>query len=205
MYKETLTRKQNSLLPFIKLFAKDFGLVGGTAIALHIGHRGSVDFDLFSNKEFTNKQIRNKIIKNKKKISHVFVDQKDEFTILVNGVKCTFLYYPFKIKFSEKLEDKIRFPDLLTLAAMKAYTLGRRNKWKDYVDLYFIMKNQHSIERIIKKAKQIFGNEFNEKIFKVQLAYFKDIDHSEKIIFTKGSEINDLTIKKELVSFSLAN
>jgi len=204
MHKEILITEQKNLLPFIKSFSNDFGLVGGTAIALHIGHRKSVDFDLFSNKEFTNRQIRNKIIKNKKKIEHVFVDEKNEFTVLIDGVKCTFLYYPFKIKFSKKLEDKITLPDLLTLSAMKAYTLGRRNKWKDYVDLYFIMKNHYSIEKITKKAKLIFGNEFNEKIFKVQLAYFEDIDYSEKVIFTKTSKVSDTIIKKELTKFSLS-
>jgi len=203
MHKEVLTTEQKNLLPFVKYFSNDFGLVGGTAIALYIGHRGSVDFDLFSNEEFTNRQIRNKIIKNKKTIKHVFIDQKNEFTVLINGVKFTFLYYPFKIKFSQDFKNTIKLPDLLTLAAMKAYTIGRRNKWKDYVDLYFIMQNHFSIQKIIKKAQQIFGNEFNEKIFKVQLGYFKDIDYSEKIIFSKEFKIDDSIIKKGLTKFSL--
>ncbi|MCB6599156.1 hypothetical protein LI118_17050, partial [Erysipelatoclostridium ramosum] len=72
----------------------------------------------------------------------------------------------------------IKLPDLLTLAAMKAYALGRRAKWKDYVDLYFAMKDYFPISAIVKKAKGIFGAEFNEKIFRAQLAYFKDIDYS---------------------------
>jgi len=71
---------------------------------------------------------------------------------------------------------------------MKAYALGRRAKWKDYVDLYFIMKYYRGIKKVIKKAKNIFGNEFNEKMFRVELAYFKDIDFSEKIIYLKGFE-----------------
>jgi hypothetical protein len=44
--------------------------------------------------------------------------------------------------------------DLLTLAAMKAYELERRTKWKDYVDLYFIINKYHSINKIVKKAKK---------------------------------------------------
>ena len=52
MHKEILTAKQTGLLPVIKTFSKDFGLVGGTAIALYIGHRQSIDFDLFSLKMF---------------------------------------------------------------------------------------------------------------------------------------------------------
>ena len=47
MHKEIFTKEQTDLLPLIKEFSKDFILVGGTAIALHIGHRQSIDFDLF--------------------------------------------------------------------------------------------------------------------------------------------------------------
>lgn len=49
---------------------------------------------------------------------------------------------------------------------MKAFALGRRAKWKDYVDLYFIIKDYHSIDEICTKGKEIFEGEFNEKIFR---------------------------------------
>lgn len=48
MHKEVLTKEQVVLLPLIKEFAKEFFLVGGTALALQIGHRHSIDFNLFS-------------------------------------------------------------------------------------------------------------------------------------------------------------
>ena len=86
---------------------------------------------------------------------------------------------------------------------MKAYALGRRAKWKDYVDLYFIMKKYGGIAKIVSKAKQIFDSEFNEKLFRSQLVYFKDIDYSEKIISMKGFEVKDAVIKKGLKEFSL--
>jgi hypothetical protein len=70
--------------------------------------------------------------------------------------------------------------------------------------LYFIIKDCFSVGEIIKKAKKIFGNEFNEKIFRTQLAYFKDIDYSEKIIWLKGYETDDSVIKKALINFSLS-
>jgi hypothetical protein len=54
MHKEILTKEQLELLALIKSFAKDFYLVGGTAIALYIGHRHSIDFDLFIHKNFDN-------------------------------------------------------------------------------------------------------------------------------------------------------
>jgi hypothetical protein len=50
MHREILSKGQLALLPLIKLFSKEFYLAGGTAVALHIGHRRSIDFDLFTDK-----------------------------------------------------------------------------------------------------------------------------------------------------------
>ena len=202
LHKEILTEKQIRSLPLLKLFSKDFGLVGGTAVALHIGHRRSIDFDLFTDKEFRNSSIR-KIIQKSFKIDNVIVDKLDEFSIIIENVNFTFFYYPYKLSFSKKLDDIIKLPDILTLAAMKAYTLGRRAKWKDYVDLYFIIKKHFSVSKISKKGKEIFGNEFNEKLFRSQLAYFKDIDYGEEIDYLKGFEIDNKIIQKELINFSI--
>ena len=66
---------------------------------------------------------------------------------------------------------------------MKAYALGGRAKWKDYVDLYFIMKDHYSIKEIIKKADELFGSSFNGRFFRQQLSYFDDINYSEKVEF----------------------
>jgi hypothetical protein len=202
MHKETLSQEQEDFLPKIAPFSKDYGLAGGTAIAFYIGHRRSIDLDLFTNKEFNNLALKNKIKKNIK-IEKIIVDKLGEFTFISNKVKFTFFHYPYKIKFSKKINNTIKLPDLLTLAAMKAYSLGHRAKWKDYVDLYFIIKDYFSVNRIIKKAEDIFSSEFNEKIFRTQLSYFKDIDYTEKVIYMKGFEISDEVIKKGLIKFSL--
>ncbi|BFT94841.1 MAG: hypothetical protein MNSN_10390 [Minisyncoccus archaeiphilus] len=98
----------------------------------------------------------------------------------------------------------IKVPDLLTLAALKAYALGRRTKWKDYVDMYFILSNYFSMKAVVQKTSIIFGNSFNEKIFREQLAYFKDIDYSERVEYVKGFEVADGTIKRALIEFSLS-
>ena len=202
MRKEILMEQQIKLLPLIRKFSSDFGLVGGTAIALHIGHRESVDFDLFTASEFDSSKIKRKIT-NGFNVEKVFVNEADEYTVLINGVKITFLRYPFHIEFKDSLDNIIKTADLLTLAAMKAYALGRRAKWKDYVDMYFILKNHHSVAEITKKAKEIFSSEFNEKIFRAQLAYFEDIDYTEKVVYRKGFEVDDEVIKKNLIEFSL--
>lgn len=202
MHKEILTATQSKLLPIVKLFSKKFGLVGGTAVAFHLGHRESIDFDLFSFEEFNNYSIKTKITKHRV-IDTILVNKKGEYTFLIGGVKFTFFQFPYKINFSESFGDIVKLPDLLTLAAMKAFALGRRAKWKDYVDLYFILKANHSVSAITTKGVEVFGNEFNEKIFRTQLAYFKDIDYSEQITYKDGFSTDDEIIKKSLIEFSL--
>ena len=202
MRKEIFTTAQLKLLPIVKSFSKRFGLVGGTAVALHLGHRESIDFDLFSFDEFNNYAIKKKISKHRA-IDTVLVNKKGEYTFLIDGVKFTFFQFPYKINYSESFGDIVRMPDILTLAAMKAFALGHRAKWKDYVDLYFILKANHTVSQITIKGVEVFGNEFNEKIFRTQLAYFEDIDHSEQIIYKDGFSTDDEIIKQALVEFSL--
>lgn len=202
MHEEILTAAQLKLLPIVKSFSKRFGLVGGTAVALHLGHRESIDFDLFSFDVFSNYSVKTKVTKHRA-IDTVLVNKKGEYTFLIEGVKFTFFQFPYKIHYSESFGDIVRMPDILTLAAMKAFALGRRAKWKDYIDLYFILKANYSIAQITAKGTEIFGKEFNEKIFRVQLAYFEDIDYSEQIIYRDGCATDDATIKKALVEFSL--
>jgi len=202
MHKEILTSAQLKLLAIVKMFSKKFGLAGGSAVALHLGHRESIDFDLFSFEEFSNYSIKTKVAR-RTTIDTVLVNKKGEYTFLIDGVKFTFFQFPYKINFSESLDGIVKLPDILTLAAMKAFALGRRAKWKDYVDLYFILKANHTVSEITEKGVEIFGNEFNEKIFRTQLAYFKDIDYSEQVIYKDGFSTDDEIIKKALVEFSL--
>ena len=81
---------------------------------------------------------------------------------------------------------------------MKAFALGGRGKWKDYVDLFFILKNFFSVTEISQRAKQLFGDFFNQKLFKEQLPYFKDVSYAEPIeyLIEPASEIE---IKKFLI------
>ena len=95
----------------------------------------------------------------------------------------------------------IKIPTLLDLAAMKTYALGGRAKWKDYVDLYFILKDQYDLRELSARATEIFGTYFNEKLFREQLCFFDDIDYSEKVEYI-GNEINEGEIRKILVDIA---
>ncbi len=203
LHGEILTAEQRALLPLVAQFRNEFGLVGGTAVALHIGHRESVDFDLFSRKEFGNLSLRRRIEKIRP-ISQIIVNKKSEFTFMIGGVKFTFFQYPFEIDFSEIFENALRMPKLLTLAAMKAYALGQRAKWKDYVDMYFVMRDFHSLAEIISEAENIFDKSFNAKLIRQQLSYFNDINYEETVVYKPAFEVPDEEIKRALEEYSLS-
>ncbi|MBA3016814.1 MAG: nucleotidyl transferase AbiEii/AbiGii toxin family protein [Proteobacteria bacterium] len=197
MHNNILTDKQRKLLPLIKAFSKDYYLVGGTAIALHIGHRRSIDFDLFTGDDIKRRSIRNQIEKDGFAIESVLYEAFDQLHVIVNSVKITFFNFPYEVVHPIDFEGIIRIPALLDLAAMKTYALGGRAKWKDYVDLYFVLKDYHDLKKISSRAAEIFGNSFNAKLFREQLCYFDDIDYSEKVDYV-GEEIEENKIKEFL-------
>jgi len=201
MHKEILNEDQVKLLPLIQSFSDDFGLAGGTAIALQIGHRRSIDYDLFTNKNFDHDEVRNRI-RQLYQIQSTLVENPEELTILVSNMKVTFLTYPFEIDYSETFENIIKLPNVITLSAMKAFALGKRAKWKDYVDLFFILK-EHKLSDITSRAGGIFGHEFNERLFREQLSYYQDIDYSETIDYMENKYVPDEKIKSFLSDISL--
>lgn len=202
MYLNILDNKQQELFSSLAQFSRDYYLAGGTAIALQIGHRQSIDFDLFTYKKPDHETIRS-TYRNRFKIDQILVDEPQELTFITQGVKLTFLQYPFKLEHPIWIKEVISTPNILTLGALKAYTLGRRGKWKDYVDLYFILK-KHPLEEIVAKAEFIFKGEFDEKLFRVQLGYFKDIDRSEQVQFMPGYAVADEMIQQKLQEISIS-
>lgn len=205
-HKEILVPGQMSLLPAMKPFAKDFGLVGGTAVALHIGHRESIDFDLFTKKpdyEFDIPTLKRRF-KRHAIIDTVIRAKGSELTFKARDVQVTFYHFEYLISYSEQFDSYISMPSLLTLAAMKAFTLGQRAKWKDYVDMYFILRDHHTLAEIIAHTEKLFGNEFNAKLFREQLSYFDDINYSEPVVFRPGFEVADEEIKRALEEHSLS-
>ncbi len=197
-----LTENQLDLLPLISQFKREYYLVSGTAIALQIGHRESIDFDLFKEKALRKSDIFSKIRTKTKNIAHGYEDY-NQLNLVVNSVKFTFFQYPYQIPRDVELKGIIKMPDLLTLAAMKAFESGKRAKWKDYVDLYFLLKYHFTINEISKNATEIFIVEFSEKLFKMQLGFFKGINYDEEVTFLIANPPSEVEIKDFLTEVIL--
>lgn len=202
MHKEVLNNRQIELLPVMETFKREYYLVGGTAIAMHIGHRRSIDFDMFKLSPLNHKKNLDKL--NKSGCPYVVTRRVEEqMNLIINDVKVTFFQYPFDIKATEKFENTFRIPPLIDLAAMKAYALGRRSKWKDYVDLFFLITEHYSIKQISARAIEIFGDLFSEKLFRSQLCYFDDVDYTEQVDYIIDNPPSDDTIKQTLTDIAV--
>lgn len=202
MHPEILSKNQQELLPLIKKLSAEFYLVGGTALALQLGHRQSIDFDLFTDKEFNNESVIKKA-RQFYPLDKTFIKAKGQMTVMIHDVKMTWYQFPFVIPHKIFENQVIAMPDVLTIAAMKIYALGQRAKWKDYVDLYFIFK-QYSMREMVEKAKKLFGEEINERLLREQLNYFADIDYSEQVKYLPGMDVNDEVVKRELKKIAVS-
>ena len=202
MHDEVLNEAQQKLLPLMAQFRREYYLVGGTAIALHIGHRRSVDFDMFKQTVLNHKRNLDRIAASgfdHQVTRRVF----EQMNLIVGGVKLTFFQYPFPVIPEDLFYNVFRMPSLVSLAAMKAYALGRRSKWKDYVDLYFLLTQHFQIGDIVEKAIDIFGDLFSEKLFRAQLSYFDDIDYTEKVEYLAEKSPSDEEVKTALTRIAL--
>ena len=203
MYKNILSENQIALLPLIRQFSLDYYLVGGTALALQYGHRRSLDFDLFTTKSFESQPIIRAIRKDHK-INQKHIDEPNQLTLMADHIKMTFCQYEYPVIHTEKFENIITMPDDLSIAAMKAFTLGRRAKWKDYVDLYFVFKH-HPIQEVIGRAHEYYGTgEFSDKLFRGQLDFHQDINYIEPVNWMPGFETSKEDILSTLSKISLS-
>lgn len=159
----------------LKAFKNEGYLAGGTALALLLNHRISEDFDVFINHEIDNK-LRLKV---KKIFGDVtfYVNSVDQISFTTqSNVKVTFLWYYFKPLNPIIPTTSLSMSSLDDIALDKAHTIGRRAVWRDYVDVFYVLKNNYvDLDKIIKMAGKKFTGEFVSTQFLEQLRYFDDI------------------------------
>ncbi len=177
-------------------------MFGGTAVALHLGLRRSIDFDLFTYETIKPLAIKRGVL-DCGFVANIINEKNDQIHFTINNVKVTFFEYPFNIEANLNVSDSYLIPDLITLAAMKTFSLGGRAKCKDYEDLYFIIKSHHSLREISNKAKEIFKDVFNPILFCRQICYFKDINYDEQLEFMPGFELENKEINIFLIDAAL--
>ncbi len=172
-------------------FIEKYVLVGGSALALYVCHRKSEDLDFFTyDDSFDKKEIFDYIqsFENKE-----MLHQSDEqIDVLLDGVKVTFFNAQWKFLRPKKVE-KFNLASLESISAMKVNVMFLRAKYRDYYDLYFLVKEGMSLKEIFEHSKDIVEG-INFKLFAIALLYIDDIE-DDNIEYLEPKE----TISKEKI------
>lgn len=156
----------------------DAYLAGGTACALHLGHRFSFDLDFFTEVEFPTKVV----IKQLKALPGFSSQRTAKWTILGEfpEVKFSYFYYPYPLLVKPTLFSGIRVASLRDIAAMKIAAIADRGTKRDFIDLYSIALRNISLDEALacydKKYKKLANNIYH--ILK-SLQYFAGADQED--------------------------
>ncbi|MCK5061814.1 nucleotidyl transferase AbiEii/AbiGii toxin family protein [Candidatus Parcubacteria bacterium] len=198
MFYDILDKERLAILPLLKNFKNNFYLAGGTALALQIGHRDSIDFDFFTQSDIDTIKLFNllKDIFSDHKIVKI-QEEKNTLTVLIdNNIKISFFSYNYKLVKSKINEENLCLASIEDIACMKLSAILSRSTNKDYIDLYYIMK-KFGIKKIIKLALKKF-NDIDVNLILKSLVYFDDIK-IEPILFKHNKEIDFEKVKEFLI------
>lgn len=172
---EILDKSRQTIFYKLSSFKNLGYLAGGTGLALQIRHRKSVDFDVF-----INKPVNNYLRLKAKKVfgdSLFYVNTTDQISFTTpENVNVTFVWYIYPPLSPPTATPSISLASIHDIIADKAYTIGKRAAWRDYVDLFLLLKKEIvTLDKTVLLAKKKFTGEFNEALFLEQLSYFKDV------------------------------
>ena len=152
---------------------KDFYLVGGTALALQLGHRNSIDIDLFTLNEFSDTSII-ELISKQYTINEIFRRQNTVIS-LINNIKTDFIRHNYPMLQPPITEEGISFLSKEDIAAMKFHAIIQSGKrLKDFIDVYFLLEH-FSMQQMVSffSAKYTYSNPM---IAMKAVNFFGDID-----------------------------
>ena len=198
MYYNILDKKRLSVLPLLKEFKNDFYLAGGTALALQLGHRDSIDFDFFSPNNIDTKKLFQKIKKifNKYKILKVQEENNTLTVYIDDNIKISFFTYKYKLISKLLNEPYFKLASINDIGAMKLSAITSRASNKDYIDIYYILK-QIPLTKLLQSANKKLP-ELDRNLILKSLVYFKDIK-KEPIKFKNKNKIVFLKIQEFLI------
>lgn len=196
MHYEALDEKRRKLLPTLGAFKEDFYLAGGTALALQIGHRVSVDFDFFIERDFDAEELYERV---QKVFGEVVRTQESHNTLAViveDDVRISFMTYRYPLLDVLVETEYLRLASLSDIGCMKLGAIVSRSELKDYTDIFFILKKFSLTELLIKLSKKIPS--LDQNLVLKAIVSFDDVS-MEPIDFIKGNETSFDTIQASIV------
>jgi hypothetical protein len=155
-------------------FLSSFYLSGGTALSLQLGHRESEDLDFFSQKPFKPELIEQQLLEYGE-LSETELSQGTLNTYL-NGVKLQFLHYPYRLIRPVVDWEEIHLSSVIDIACTKLQTVGMRGSRKDFIDIYFLLKEM-TLETLLTYTKEKYlESDYSETHILKSLVYFDDAE-----------------------------
>ena len=176
--------------PFL---AENF-LVGGTALALQMGHRFSVDLDLFTHSSFEAEPLL-EALQGKYKVQPLTVTNTI-FIVVVEGIKVDCVHFKYPFAFPLLNMDGVRMADIRDIAPMKLDAVTKRGSKKDFYDMYYLFERFSPVQ-ILQWYDQMFRHSTSFHVIR-SLTYFDDAEQTETpVVFDK--KVTWAEVKKRMV------
>ena len=196
LFKETINQQTLELL---KTFMRDevfndFILVGGTALSLKIGHRISIDLDMFSTKSFDQETIADHLRKNYSFNLDFISDNTIKGT--VNEIQLDCISHQYQLLAEPVKEEGIRIAGLIDIAAMKLNAIsGNGTRLKDFVDVAYL-SSEISFYNMLEGYQRKYKS--NPVMPLKAITYFDDIDFNQPIKMSGNKTFRWKTIENRL-------
>lgn len=155
--------------------AKGFVLAGGTAVALHLGHRLSQDFDFFTMRSFRPGKLH-RAINGLDLETMVLQEEPGTLTLSAEGVKVSFFHYPYAFLETTSTLHGIQIAGLIDVASMKLMAMMQSGAKRDYVDLYWILQDIPFSKIAANMINRYGANRVNPLVIGKALVYYQDAD-----------------------------
>jgi predicted nucleotidyltransferase component of viral defense system len=176
-----------------------FALAGGTSLALQIGHRVSIDLDIFSQQPFNTHELEI-ILSSKKDWKFTPVSKNSRMLFCyINNIKCDFVQEPAVLLKPFFTADSAQYFSIEDIAAMKMHTICGRGKRKDFFDIYALLE-QYGWDKMLQWFEAKYTSSQYYYLWR-SISYFDDANEDAPITglppYTKNwEEIKELIIKK---------
>lgn len=150
-----------------------FILVGGTALSLQIGHRKSVDLDLFTSTDFEAEAILQHLLA-EDYAPKVRFSQKQTLIVEIKGVKVDFIRFKYPFATQTIVTEDIRLANMQDIACMKIDAIMGRGKKKDFCDLYYLLQ-YYSLPQMMEAYSKMYSHSTLFHVYK-SLTWFEDAD-----------------------------
>lgn len=152
-------------------------LAGGTALALQVGHRQSVDLDFFTTRrQFTARAIEDELLTQAE--WETTLRRKGTLYGKLLGAKISLISYPFFVPSSHQIRcGTVRILIPSDIAAMKIIAISQRGRKRDFIDLYWYCLNREPLRDVVARALgQYPGQEHNLPHILKSLVFFDDAE-----------------------------